>query len=71
MDMELERIKLLATVQRLDMEKQRVFEGILLERGLPLNTQLEIDAATGNIKFHNNLPPQPLAPAPETEAEAK
>lgn len=58
MDTELERVKLLATAQRLDIEKQRVFEGVLLERGLPLDTMLEVDATTGSIKYLNNLPPQ-------------
>ena len=47
LDLEVERVRLLAAVQRLDSEKIRIFEGILMERGLPPNAVVEIDAETG------------------------
>lgn len=46
---EQERVKLLATAHQVDQQRQRMFEKILVERGLPPNTQVEIDATTGKL----------------------
>ena len=64
LDLELTRVKLLAGAQRLDNEKLRTFEGILVERGLPLNTVVEIDGGTGAVRFPNAPATQEPAPTP-------
>ena len=64
LDLEAEKVRLLAAVQRLDNEKTRVFEGILMERGLPPNSVVEIDAETGAItdpRKRVNIPQPPPA----------
>ena len=48
--LEQEKVKLLRAAQNIDAERQRMFEGVLLIRGLPPNYPVEIDAKTGNIK---------------------
>ena len=49
LDLEGDKVRLLAAVQRLDSEKTRIFEALLIERGLPPNAVVEVDAATGII----------------------
>jgi hypothetical protein len=49
LDLEMEKVRLLASAQRIDNEKTRIFEGILMERGLPPNSIVEVDAETGII----------------------
>jgi len=51
----------LAAARRIDEEKQRVFEGLLVERGLPPDATVEIDASTGNLKVL--ISQEPAAPA--------
>lgn len=58
--LEQEKVKLLAAARRVDEEKQRVFEGLLLERGLPPDATVEIDASTGNLKVLGS--PEPSSP---------
>jgi hypothetical protein len=70
--LEQEQVKLLAAARRVDEEKQRVFEALLLERGLPPDATVEIDAGTGKIKLVNQssepanrpTPPQQQPPTP-------
>ena len=49
--LEQEKVRLLAASRRIDEEKQRVFEGILVERGLAPDATVEIDAGTGKLKL--------------------
>jgi len=49
LDIEMDKVRVLASAQRIDNEKIRIFESILLERGLPPNTVVEINAETGAI----------------------
>ena len=58
-----EKIQLLAAIKRVDDQKTRLFEAILVERGLAPRTEVEIDRRTGKLK----LVPQPESP-PEQEA---
>jgi hypothetical protein len=48
--MEQEKVRLLRAAQNVEAERQRLFEGVLLARGLPPNFPVEIDALTGVIK---------------------
>lgn len=71
MTLEQEKVKLLAAARRIDEEKQRVFQGILLERGLAPDATVEIDASSGRLKLISDdqpaSPPAPPAPeAPQT-----
>jgi hypothetical protein len=49
LDIEMDKVRVLASAQRIDNEKIRIFESVLLERGLPPNTVVEINAETGAI----------------------
>ena len=56
-----EKIQVLAAIKRLDDQKTRLFEAILVERDLTPQTQVEIDKRTGKLKL---LQP-PEQPPPE------
>lgn len=47
LDMETKKVQLLVAARQLDVEEQRYFEKILIDRGLPPNTSIEIDTDTG------------------------
>jgi hypothetical protein len=64
-DLDQEKIQVLAAIKRLDDQKHRVFEGILVERGLPPQTQTEIDGRTGKLR----LIPQPEPPVEPQEEQ--
>lgn len=60
--MEQRKIQLLAATKKLDDQYNRLFETLLVERGLPLDAQVDIDVRNGAIKVLNQ-PPQPPQPA--------
>jgi hypothetical protein len=62
--LEQEKVKLLAAARRIDEEVQRVFEGLLLERGLSPDATVEIDGVTGSLKVLNSKEPPPQVQAP-------
>ncbi len=63
-----EQVRLLAAARRIDEEKQRVFEALLMERGLPPDTVVEIDAGSGKVKvLQEGQPPIPPPPAQTSE----
>jgi hypothetical protein len=71
LSMEQDKIALLAAAKRLDEQRQRLFEGILMERGIDPRTQVELDSSTGRIKVF--FPPQSTqktAPDDEEISEA-
>lgn len=49
LSMEQEKIQLLAAVKKVDDQMHRLFEGVLVARGLPPDTKVEIDGKTGRI----------------------
>jgi hypothetical protein len=55
-----EEVKLLAVGRRVDDERHRIFEKLLMERGLPPNAPATIDSTTGKISLVR--PPGPPAP---------
>lgn len=66
LDIEDDKVKILVSSRRIDEEKQRIFEKALMERGLPPNTPVEINANTGLIhvlgtKGSADVPPNPAA----------
>lgn len=60
LDLEQTRVTLLVTAKQIDEEKGRLFNKILLDRGLPPGTPIELDAQTGAISVAQRpQPPQP------------
>lgn len=49
LDIEQDRVRLLAAAHKIDEQQSRYYEQILLKRGLPGNTRVEVDANTGRI----------------------
>ena len=62
LDLEQERVKILVTTNRIEEERGRLFEKILMERGLHPTTPVEIDAQSGVIRL---LRPQATPPEPQ------
>jgi len=56
-----EEVKLLAASHRIDADRQKLFQRLLIERGLAPNTAASIDPATGKITVLKQPgPPQPV-----------
>lgn len=49
--LEQEKIQLLAAAKKVDDQRNRLFETLLVDRGLSPGTEIEIDAKTGRIKL--------------------
>lgn len=49
-DLELQKVQLLGSVRRIDEQNQRMFDAILVDRGLAPGTTIELDGKTGRIK---------------------
>lgn len=62
-NLEQERIQILAAIKRLDDQKQRMFDSILVERGVPPQTQVEIDGRTGTLRMISQPEPTKEEPA--------
>jgi len=52
LELEQAKVSLLVTAKQIDDEKARLFNKVLLERGLPPNTRIELNSDTGEIKVH-------------------
>lgn len=50
LDLELEKVKVIRSASAIDNERQKLFERVLIERGLSPNQPVTIDSATGQIK---------------------
>jgi hypothetical protein len=58
-DLELEKVRTLRAVASIDAERQRLFEAVLVSRGLAPNATVEIDAKTGLVKVVDPTQPPP------------
>ena len=58
------KVRLLVAGRQVDVEKQKLFEKILMDRGLPPNTPVEIDGQTGMIKVLHPIGARPSEAAP-------
>jgi len=56
LSIEQERIRLLSAAHQVDLQRQRLFEKVLMERGLAPTTQVEIDSKTGTLKLLEKAP---------------
>lgn len=59
LDLEQERIQILAAAKRIDDQRNRVFQAILVDRGLSPNTRAEIDARSGKLILALQNEPEP------------
>lgn len=69
LELEQEKIRTLRAASNVDTEKQRLFEKVLIERGLPPTAPVEIEASTGRIKLVDG--PAPRTPAAEQQAQTE
>lgn len=47
--MEQEKVRVLSAAHQVDQEKKRLFESVLIERGLAPDTKVQIDSKTGVV----------------------
>ncbi len=61
LSLEQEKIQLLAAVKKIDDQRNRLFETCSIERGIPPQTRIEIDARSGKITIlDEEEPPEPV-----------
>lgn len=48
-NLELEKIRVLAAIKELDKQNARLFERCVVDRGLPPETEIDLDSETGRI----------------------
>ncbi len=53
LSIEQERVRVLAAAHKLEEQSHRIYEKILTERGLPLNSHIEIEPQTGEITLQS------------------
>ena len=63
LDLEQEKIRTLRAASNIDTERQRLFEAVLMSRGLPPNAPVEIDAKTGKVTPLPVPGPGPVEPS--------
>ena len=51
LELEQERVRVLAAAHQVDQQRQRLFEQVLIERGLQPGTPVSINDKTGEIKL--------------------
>lgn len=66
LDLEQRKIHLLAVAKRIDDQNQRLFDSLLVDRGLAPGTPIELNGETGKITVLN----KPAEEASEDEAPA-
>jgi phosphoenolpyruvate-protein kinase (PTS system EI component) len=66
LDLEQDKIRVLRAASSIDTERQKLFEEVLIARGLSPTAVVEINAQTGLITPVGSPPP---SPAPEAPAE--
>lgn len=53
LELEQERVRILAAAHQVDQQRQRLFEQVLIERGLEPGTPVSINDKTGELKLLN------------------
>lgn len=63
LEIEQERVRLLSAAHQVDQQHRRLFEKVLIERGLQPSTPVDIDSTTGAIKLRETKTAETEAPA--------
>jgi len=63
LELEQERVRLLAAAHKVGQQHERLFEKVLVDRGLTPTTPVDIDSTTGIIKVREPVKPAETAPA--------
>jgi hypothetical protein len=53
--LELDKVEILRSVSRIDEQNRRLFEACLVDRGIPLTNDIEIDSRTGRLVHKRGL----------------
>lgn len=61
LEIEQERVRLLSAVHQVDQQHRRLFEKVLLDRGLQPNVPIDIESTTGKITIRDEKTPEPGA----------
>lgn len=56
LNLEQEKVRVLSAAHQVETQRQRLFEKLLVERGLEPNTRIEIESKTGAIKLLDTAP---------------
>lgn len=56
LQLEEDKVKLLAASHQVNQQRQRMFEQVLMERGMPPQSQVEIDSDSGKITLFGDKP---------------
>lgn len=56
LDLEQEKVRLLAAAHQIDQQHRRLFEKVLVDRGLPPTTPVDIDSTTGKVTVRTPEP---------------
>jgi hypothetical protein len=65
LDLEQAKVRVVAAGARLDEQRHRIFEKVLMDRGLAPNAPAEVDAQTGKIIVHQFAAPAEAEPQPQ------
>lgn len=68
-DIEQRKIHILGAIKRVDEQTQKVFDAILVDRGIAPGTPVELDGNTGAIKLINQPPAGPKTSEEEPTEE--
>lgn len=71
LDVEQAKVRLLAAAHQLDQQRHRLFEKVLMDRGLSPKAVAEIDAKTGRIIVHREGPVMPVQNGAPEQASAQ
>lgn len=63
-DLENEKVRLLVACRQIDSERNRLFERVTTERGLPPGFPVTVEAESGKITANAKIPDEPPAPPP-------
>lgn len=55
LDLEQQIVGILAAAHRIDQQRQRVFDNILIERGIDTKTLVQVDSKTGGITVRKDV----------------
>lgn len=59
LQLEQEKILLLATARQVDQQHRRLFQEVLTERGMAPGTKVDIDVKTGKLTLDEGAPAEP------------